>query len=86
MRKFAKMDINIIIAGITTRSTGQFKTEIDIMIAIIEHPVTIDWLIKLGIYVSRDSVSLLKRFKIRPYGTVSKNSILARITESNIFF
>ena len=49
IRKFAKIDMNIIIAGITTKSTGQFRTEIDIMMAIIEHPVTIDWLIKLGI-------------------------------------
>ena len=40
MRKFAKIDMNIIIAGMITRSTGQFRTEIDTIIDSIEKPDT----------------------------------------------
>ena len=40
MRKFAKINMNIIIAGIITKSTGQFRTEIDTIIDNIENPDT----------------------------------------------
>ena len=41
-RKFANIDKNIKMAGITTTNTGQFSTDIETMIPMIENPVNAD--------------------------------------------